>query len=139
MTQVGKVDDGPETTHATSRGTRWALLAAGHVCVALGVIGAFLPLLPTTVFLILAAACYARGSTRLYHWIVNHRVFGPVVRDWRAHRAMSVKAKVAAITVIVLTFGATIAFAFTRLWVRLTYAAFAVVLIAILLRIRTKR
>jgi len=137
MTQVGKVGD-DEATLVSSRSTRWVLLAAGHVCLALGIIGAFLPLLPTTIFLILAAACYARGSTPLYNWLLHHRAFGPVIRDWRTHRAMSVRAKAIAVTVIVVSFGATIAFAFDRLWVRLVYAAFALLLIAILLRIRTR-
>ena len=56
---------------------RWLLMAAGSLCVLLGVIGLFLPLLPTTPFMLLAAACYARGSSRFYGWLTTHPLFGP--------------------------------------------------------------
>ena len=73
---------------------RPAFFAAGCVLVAVGFVGAFLPLLPTTPFLILAAACFARSSPRLEHWLLNHRQFGPMLRSWREHGAIPVKAKV---------------------------------------------
>ena len=72
---------------------RPAFFAAGSVLVAVGFVGAFLPLLPTTPFLILAAACFARSSPRLEHWLLNHRQFGPMLRSWRENGAIPVKAK----------------------------------------------
>ena len=62
-------------------------LSAGLVALLLGVVGIFLPLLPTTPFVLLAAACFSRGSTRCERWLLSHRTFGPMVRDWRRHRA----------------------------------------------------
>ncbi len=59
-------------------------------------VGVAVPLLPTTVFLILAAFCFARGSDRLHDWLVNHRTFGPMLADWRNHRAISRRGKVLA-------------------------------------------
>ena len=57
---------------------------AGSICLLLGVIGIFLPLLPTTPFILLTAICWARGSTKFYDWLVSHRVFGKMVRDWES-------------------------------------------------------
>lgn len=66
---------------------------AGSICLLLGVIGIFLPLLPTTPFILLTAICWARGSTKFYDWLVSHRVFGKMVRDWESHRVIPLKAK----------------------------------------------
>ncbi len=95
---------------ARRRAIRWFFLAAGHGFVGLGVLGAFLPLLPTTPFLLLAAACYARASARFYNWLLNSRSFGPLIRDWRAHRAIRLRYKVLAILLLVLTIGSTVVF-----------------------------
>ena len=76
--------------------TRAIYLLLGLGFTALGVVGAFLPLLPTTVFLILAAACFAKSSPRMEAWILDHKDFGPLVRAWRENGAIPRKAKVLA-------------------------------------------
>ena len=68
-------------------------LAAGFGFVGLGIIGAILPLMPTTIFLILAAGCFARSSPKLEARILNHPRFGPVVKEWRARGAIPLKGK----------------------------------------------
>lgn len=68
-------------------------LLAGLASLVLGFIGVFLPLLPTTPFVLLAAFCFSRGSSRCEHWLLTHRLFGPMVRDWRASRAVPLRAK----------------------------------------------
>ena len=72
---------------------RFGWLALGFLFVALGVIGALLPLMPTTIFLILAAGCFARSSPRLEAWLLDHPRFGPTLRAWRRDRAIPRKAK----------------------------------------------
>ena len=75
-----------------SRRALWCL--AGTIFLAIGLIGAVVPLMPTTVFLILAAACFARGSERAHHWLTHHRLFGPSIRDWFERGAIGRKAKI---------------------------------------------
>ncbi|WP_412774629.1 YbaN family protein [Nitrobacter sp.] len=76
---------------------RYVFLVLGIGFVALGFIGAFLPVLPTTPFLILAAACFARSSPRLENWLLRHPRFGPLLRGWRERGAIPVKAKLMAL------------------------------------------
>lgn len=76
---------------------RWLWLALGCIAVGLGVIGALLPLMPTTIFLILAAGCFARASPRLEAWLLDHPRFGPTLRAWRAEGAIPRGGKVAAV------------------------------------------
>lgn len=77
----------------TPRALRWLLWLAGTVSLGLGIVGVVLPGLPTTPFVLLAAACYARASPRLHRWLREHRFFGPMVRDWEAHRSLSKRTK----------------------------------------------
>jgi hypothetical protein len=106
----GPLDYSAEVRLAPQKTVRWLFLAAGHGFVGLGVLGAFLPLLPTTPFLLLAAACYARASVRFYNWLLNSRSFGPLIRDWRAHRAIRLRYKVLGAVLLVLTIGSTVVF-----------------------------
>jgi len=70
------------------------LLACGLACVVAAAAGVFLPLVPTTPFLLIAAACFARSSKRMHGWLLRHRVFGPILADWQAHGAIRLRVKV---------------------------------------------
>ena len=83
---------------------RGVFLVLGIGFVALGFIGAFLPVLPTTPFLILAAACFARSSPRLERRLLHHPRFGPLLRDWRARGAIPRRAKLLALGGMALGF-----------------------------------
>ncbi|WP_434601495.1 YbaN family protein [Pseudomonas sp. Z4-7] len=76
---------------------RYALLAIGWLSVVLGVIGIFIPVLPTTPFLLLAAACFARSSPRFYRWLVEHPRLGPWIGDYLSGNGIPLKGKVYAI------------------------------------------
>lgn len=83
-------------------------LTLGLVCVALAVMGVVLPLMPTTIFLIIAAYAFARSSERLHTWLLSNPVFGPVIKDWEAHRAISTSAKVLALISMALVIAVSI-------------------------------
>lgn len=72
---------------------RALFMALGIFFTGLGFVGAFLPVIPTVPFLIVAAACFTRSSTRLDNWLMNHRQFGPLLRDWRTRGAIPLRAK----------------------------------------------
>lgn len=79
---------------------RWLLMGLGVLATALGLVGVFVPLLPTTPFLLLAAACFARSSRRLHDWLLGHRWFGPYIRGYREHHAITRRAKVGTLTLL---------------------------------------
>ena len=77
----------------------------GSVALALGVVGIFLPLLPTTPFLLLAAALYLKGSPQLYEWLINHPRLGEYIRNFREYRAIPLRAKIVSVALLWLTIG----------------------------------
>lgn len=94
----------------TSSLRRWALIIAGTFFVGLGIIGIFLPLLPTTPFLLLAAACYARSSKRFYNWLLNNRWFGNYIKNYRERRAVPLRIKVLSISFLWIAIGYAVIF-----------------------------
>ncbi len=104
---------------------RALLIVCGTLCVALGVIGIFLPLMPTTVFLLMAAACYARSSDRFYQRLLANRWLGGYIRNSREGRGMSRRQK--GVTIVMLWAGilATMIFTVTALWLHLLLLAIA--------------
>jgi uncharacterized membrane protein YbaN (DUF454 family) len=92
-------------TAPPSQRARWQRvlwLLAGGLALLTGIVGIFLPLLPTTPFVLLAAFCFSRGSQRCETWLLQHPRFGPMVRDWRSNRAIPLRAKQLATTMMTL-------------------------------------
>jgi len=83
---------------------RLTLIVIGWLMVVIGVIGAFLPLLPTTPFLLLAAYCFSKSSPRFHHWLIHHKTWGPPVVAWQRHGVIRSKHKVISTVVIAITF-----------------------------------
>jgi len=111
------------------------LLAAGWLCVVLGTAGTMLPLLPTTPFLLLAAACFARSSPRVHRWLREHRALGPFLVAWERQRALPPGAKLPALLVVLLTFGVSIGWATQNPWVRGALGVLALALLVFLARL----
>ena len=82
-------------------------MIVGTLLVGIGVLGIVLPLLPTTVFFLMAAACYARGSERFYVWLLTNRMFGEYIRDWRNDKGIPYRTKIWITVVLVGTLGTT--------------------------------
>ncbi|MDR7135467.1 uncharacterized membrane protein YbaN (DUF454 family) [Lysobacter niastensis] len=79
---------------------RWAWWLLAYAALALGLVGIVVPGLPTVPFVLLSAFAAARGSQRLHAWLLAHRQFGPMIRDWQAHGAVSRRAKLLAVTMM---------------------------------------
>lgn len=78
--------------------TRWILLISGIILTGIGIAGMFLPLLPTTIFLILAAWCFARSSEKFYKWLHNNRLFGKYLSDYSTGKGMTMRSKIFSIS-----------------------------------------
>lgn len=117
---------------------KYLFISAGLVSLALGVVGIFLPLLPTTPFLLLSAFCFIRSSPRLYNWLVNHRVFGVYIHDYLKYRAVSLKTKVFAVVLLWGTICLSI-FLLPNMIVRIFLAAVALGVSVHLLSLKTRR
>lgn len=83
----------------------------GLISLGLGILGAFLPLLPTTPFILLSAALFAKSSDRLHHYLLEHKIFGPMIRDYNENKSISLKTKVISLS---------------TMWASILYAAFFV-------------
>jgi len=90
-------------------------LALGLICVGFGAIGIVVPLLPTTPFLLAAAACFCKSSDRMYFWLLNNRWLGDYIRNYREGRGLELKVKVTAIAVLWTTILVSIVFFLNRL------------------------
>jgi uncharacterized membrane protein YbaN (DUF454 family) len=105
-----KRDYSAEMRKHNSLAVRLVFLTLGTLFVVLGIAGIFLPVLPTTPFMILAAACYARASTRFYNWLLNNRMFGPTILEWRRYRSIPYRVKWTAIVLMAVTLGLSIVY-----------------------------
>jgi uncharacterized membrane protein YbaN (DUF454 family) len=87
---------------------RYLVIALGTICLAIGIVGIFTPILPTTPFLLLAAYCYLRSSQRFYRWLMNNRVFGSYIRSYTEGRGIPLKVKLFTIALLWVTIGISI-------------------------------
>ena len=85
------------------RALRWLLWLIGSISLALGLIGVVLPVMPTTPFILLAAACYARASPALHQRMRDHRWIGPMLCDWEQHRNLTLRVKTVALSMMAVT------------------------------------
>lgn len=95
------------------------LIIIGSISVALGVLGLFLPILPTTPFLLLGAVCYIRSSRKLYLWLINNRVLGTYVRNYYEGNGIPQKTKAIAIILLWVSIGYTSFFLISKVFVRI--------------------
>jgi len=118
---------------------RWLLITLGLLATGLGVVGIFVPLLPTTPLLLLAAACFARSSERFHGWLVQHRHLGPLIGGYLDGSGIPLRAKRAAITLILLTLPTSALLLVPPLWLKLLLILLAACIVWYLLRLPTRR
>jgi len=98
----------------------------GTISLALGIIGIFVPLLPTTPFLLLTAALYFKSSPRLYNWLLSHKHLGPYIRNFRENKSIPLQAKIISISLLWGTIAYCIFFVISILWVQILLFCIAV-------------
>lgn len=115
------------------------LVICGTLSLLLGAVGIFFPVLPTTPFLLLSAACYARSSVRLHSWLLNTRIFGSYIRDYQEGRGVSLRHKIAALVLLWLSIGYAAGFAVSRTWLRLLLLGIAAGVTIHLCKLKTRK
>jgi len=137
-TQIETAEYTAEKEKARTRGwVRILLITAGTIFVGLGVLGIFLPVLPTTPFLLLAAACYARSSQRFYRWLLSNRWFGRYIDDYRQKKGMPLKLKLLTVALLWLTILLSVIFAVQSMAVRVILIIIAIGVSIHILSIKT--
>lgn len=117
---------------------RLLFASLGTLFMLLGIAGVFLPVLPTTPFMLLAAGCYARASSRFYNWLLNNPAFGPTILEWRRYRSIPWRAKLTAIALMVATLGISIVFFVPWPELQVALACFGLLLATYLYRIPSR-
>jgi uncharacterized membrane protein YbaN (DUF454 family) len=96
---------------------RILLLVVGFISLALGIVGVLLPVLPTTPFLLLSAACFANSSEKFYNWLLNNKIFGTYIRDYREGKGVCRKHKLAGMVAVWITISISV-LAVSSWWLR---------------------
>lgn len=112
-------------------------ITGGFICVILAFIGIFVPLMPTTAFLLLAAFLFSRSSKRALHWLEYNHLFGKYIRDYRAGRGIPTPHKIFTLALLWITIGLTILYATENHWVKTLLLAVAVGVTIHLIRLKT--
>ncbi len=115
---------------------KYLLITVGILAIILGLIGAVLPVLPTTPFLILALACFANSSPHFHQQLLNNRWFGEALQQWEENRSISRKAKTKAILLVILSFSISITMLQGRLHLQLGLLILAIVLLSYLWKLK---
>ena len=113
------------------------LVVLGFLSLAIGIFGIVIPLLPTTPFLLLSAACFLKGSDRMYRWLMNHKLFGEYIRNFREKKAIPLKTKVFAISLLWITILFSIFFMVESIYLRIMLAAIAIAVTVHILHFKT--
>ncbi len=115
------------------------LISVGIISLGLGILGAFLPLLPTTPFLLLSAACFVRSSEKLYNWLMSHKLLGPYIQSFREGKELPLKTKLVIIAFVWLSIGFTALFVMSDWRWRLFMAGGALLWTVVVLLYKPRR
>ena len=118
---------------------RYLYFISGVLLVAIGVIGIFLPILPTTIFLILASACFIKSSPQANEWLRNHKILGAYIKNYQDKSGLTIKTKIINITLLWIMISISALF-FTELWyIRVLLLAIAIGVTVHLVMVKTKK
>jgi uncharacterized membrane protein YbaN (DUF454 family) len=118
---------------------KYLLVFLGSLSLLMGVLGIFLPVLPTTPFLLLSAALYMRSSSRLYDWLLSHKYLGPYIKNFRENKAIPLRVKIISVSMVWLTLLYCTVFVAWVWWMRVLFIVIAVGISVHILHYRTLR
>ncbi len=118
--------------------SNYILIAFGSVFATLGFIGVFIPVLPTTPFLLLAAICYGKGSKKLYNWLLEHRILGRYIRDYRSGLGIPLASKIYALVILWVSIASSVVFFIKPIVLRIMVVSIASIVTVYILSIRTR-
>lgn len=108
-----------QVKHSSNKAITFLFVILGLISLGLGILGIFLPLLPTTPFLLLSAALFTRSSKRLYNWLINHKYLGTHIQNYTHHKTISRKSKIASVLLLWLTILSSVFFVVNHIWLKL--------------------
>jgi len=115
---------------------RYLLLSLGWLSVILGSIGAVLPILPTTPFLILALACFSKSSPRFHRMLLNNKWFGPVLTEWEKNKTISRQVKLRSMALVIISFSISIIILSGRTGLQLMLVVLGLVALAVIYQLK---
>lgn len=118
---------------------RMVFISVGSICVGLGLIGIFLPILPTTPFLLVASACYLRASEKCHRWLLHNKFFGNYIRNYIEGKGIPLKTKVLTISILWLSIQLSISFSVSGMWGKISLLTIAVAVTAHLILVKTHK
>ena len=133
------MNDLNKSKQSISKPIQILLITLGTFFVGVGIAGIFIPVLPTTPFLLISAALYAKSSTRFYNWLINNRIFGQYIKNYREGKGIPLRLKIITITLLWVTIGCSAIFAVDILWVRIMLVIIAAGVTVHVIGIRPKK
>src|SRR3990167_1186840 len=118
---------------------RWSLFLTGWISLAIGIIGIFMPILPTAPFVILSAYCFAKSSPRFHHWLLHHPILGPPLRDWESGRGLPLRTKWTAVITLAISLSGSMYFFVGLAWVRVNMGVVGLAVAIYIFCLPTKR
>lgn len=121
----------------TNQALRYILLFSGVLFLFLGIIGVFIPILPTTPFLLLSAACFARSSKKFYHWLLTNKWFGSYIKNYHEGKGITLPAKIIVISLLWMTILGSILLISPHFWIKILLIMIALLVSLHIILIKT--
>ena len=118
---------------------KFLLITIGTFFIGVGIVGIFVPMLPTTPFLLISAALYAKSSARFYDWLINNKIFGQYIKNYREGKGIPLRLKIITIALLWITIGCSAVFAVDIFWVRIMLIIIVAGVTVHIIRIRPKK
>jgi len=127
-----------EIKQASNKLIKYILAILGLISLGLGILGIFVPLLPTTPFLLLSAALFMKSSKRLYNWLINHKYLGVYIQNYLHHKTISKKSKITSLSLLWITIIISVLFFIDKLIIKIVLLAIAIAVTIHILSFKSK-